>query len=276
MWRRGTPALVAGVALAGLVARGPGAEPTAPDKLSLTALSQEVTALQTVRALDLTRAQMRSLRELARDTGELPYARPATKGSDELRKRLLELREALARGESDERIDTLSEKYEKLRDGEEADLQDDVEVTDEARAKAPAALRLLTARQVARYLAGFAEDIADPRERLLEALGKVRGLPAKEWEEQRESVADDVGRLVGGLDPAQVSRTSDRVVQLLIVARSLKENEYKAERAELEKKAQAIVGDLGPTDVLRRVMEHAVAELLSNPRLVPALDARLK
>ena len=37
-----------------------------------------------------------------------------------------------------------------------------------------------------------------------------------------------------------------------------------------------IVGDVGPTEVLRHLVEHALAELLSNPRLEAALAERLK
>jgi hypothetical protein len=36
------------------------------------------------------------------------------------------------------------------------------------------------------------------------------------------------------------------------------------------------VGDLGPLQVLQNVMENVLAALLSNPRLVAAIDARLQ
>ena len=56
----------------------------------------------------------------------------------------------------------------------------------------------------------------------------------------------------------------------------LKEEDFKAQRKELEADATKLVGDLGTMDVLRRVVEHGVAELLSNPRLGAAVEARLK
>ncbi len=60
------------------------------------------------------------------------------------------------------------------------------------------------------------------------------------------------------------------------LARALKDEEFKAERPELEKMAGEIVGNLSPLDVLRHVLAQDLAELLSNPRLVAAIDARLK
>jgi hypothetical protein len=63
---------------------------------------------------------------------------------------------------------------------------------------------------------------------------------------------------------------------LLIQVRALTEEEFKAQRPELEKMARAIVGDLSPLDVLRHALVQDLAELLSNPRLAAAIDARLK
>src|SRR5258707_10925029 len=45
-------------------------------------------------------------------------------------------------------------------------------------------------------------------------------------------------------------------------------------RPELEKKARELVGDVGPIEVLRHVVQQSLAELLSNPRLMVAIDAR--
>jgi hypothetical protein len=69
---------------------------------------------------------------------------------------------------------------------------------------------------------------------------------------------------------------SDQVVQLLIQARALKDDEFKRERRDLEKSARQIVGEVGPMQILRHAVERALAELLSNPRLPTALEARLK
>ncbi len=50
--------------------------------------------------------------------------------------------------------------------------------------------------------------------------------------------------------------------------------EFKAQRDDLDKEARKVVGDVGPTDVIRHYMERALAELLSNPRLGAAVEAR--
>ena len=86
---------------------------------------------------------------------------------------------------------------------------------------------MLTAGQVAAFLGSLAQDIVDPRQRLLKALDEVRGLSHEKWAEAREEISEEIGRLVGGLDDEQVSRVSAKVVQLLIVARSMKGSEFK-------------------------------------------------
>jgi hypothetical protein len=250
--------------------------PAPPSRQSLVDLSQEVAALQALYALDVTRSQLEALRKIAQETAAKPRKHSDDQGSDALRKTLAQLREALVQATEDDRIDKLLERLDKLRDSEDSELDDGVDLTEDSVERAPGALRLLTPRQVATYLAGMADDIGDPLEELLGALGRVRGLAANKWKDERDGVADQVSRLLGGLDDERTSRIADQVVQLLIVARSLKEAEFKTQLPELEKKARQIVGDQGPTEVLRNVMEQVLAELLSNPRLPAAIDARLK
>ena len=163
-----------------------------------------------------------------------------------------------------------------MRRAETPEIDDGIEITDAARRRAPEVLAALTARQVATHIAAYGDQFPDPLERLLEALGKVRGLKEAEWKELRDDVSDEVGRLVAGLDIDKAGEISDQVVQLLIQARALKENELKKERPELEKIARQIVGKIGPLDVLRNAVERTLAELLSNPRLAAAIEARLK
>ncbi len=45
---------------------------------------------------------------------------------------------------------------------------------------------------------------------------------------------------------------------------------------ELRKAARGIIDNLGPTELIKNVIEKDVAEWLSNPRLIPAVEARLK
>ncbi len=263
--------IVAMVPAAGTPAEEPRSTP------SVGELSQEVAALQMFYALDLTRPQMEALRRRAADTAaprRTPAGRPKANG--DLRRSLVELRDALLKPTDGERIERLAEKLDALRESEAAELDDGFDVTEEAVEQAPEVLRRLSPRQVALYAGGCADDIPDPRARLEEALAKSRGLSRDDWKQYRDGVAEDVAALLAGLDDEGVQRLRDRIVQLLIVARSLKDDEFQAQRRDLEKKALEIVGDVGPTEVIRHVVEQALAELLSNPRLEAALDARLK
>jgi hypothetical protein len=137
-------------------------------------------------------------------------------------------------------------------------------------------LRLLTARQIASYVALYGDEFPDPLSRLLDALDQVRVAGPREWKQLREDLAEEIGPQLGGLDAAKATQYGDQVVQWLLKVRSLSEEEFKAQRAELEKGARQIVGTVGPLEVLRHVVENALAEMLSNPRLEHALTARLK
>src|SRR5262249_52323604 len=109
-----------------------------------------------------------------------------------------------------------------------------------------------------------------------DALVKARNLDDKEWKEFRADISDEIGRLVGGVDPEKADEYGNKAVQLLIVARSMSADEFKNSKPSLEKKVRALVGELGPTDVIRNVREYRLAELLSNPQLLAALGARSK
>src|SRR5262249_11707779 len=150
------------------------------------------------------------------------------------------------------------------------------EISDAARRRAAEVFKMLTSRQLVSYLNFYGDAFPDPVEQLLEALDKVRGLEQKEWKQLRESVSEDVGRMVGGVNIEKAGRVSDRVVQWLIQVRALSDDEFQAQRPELEKKARQIVGETGPLDIVRNAVEYALAELLSNPGLKTALAARLK
>jgi hypothetical protein len=249
-------------------------EPAQGGPPTLSDLSIEVAALQAFHDFKFTREQLATLRKFAKETAPEPAVREAGKGSADFRRTLTALREALVEDDDDDLIDQLQEEIDGLRDNEAPELDADFEVTDAARSYASKLLRLLSARQIACYLAAHAEEIPEPLERLLEALEKVRALDAKEWKELRAAVSAEVGQGVAGLDGDKAAQVSDQVVQLLIQARALKDDEFKEQRPELEKMAREIVGNLSPLDVLRNVLVQELAEILSNPRLPAAIDAR--
>jgi hypothetical protein len=236
----------------------------------------EVAALQALYQFRFTPEQMVKLKKLAGETAEETGARLAVAVSDAFRRTLFDLRSALVKADDEERIAKLFERLEDLRDAENPELDDAVELTDAARRRAPEVLGWLNARQVATHLAGYGDEFPDPLERILAALNKVRGLKDEQWKQLRDEVSEEVARLVAGLDTEKAGHVSDRVVQLLIQVRALKDDEFKKERPELEKTARQIVGEVGPLDVLRHAVERSLADLLSNPRLAAAIDARLK
>jgi hypothetical protein len=246
----------------------------APATLNDTSL--EVVALESLHQFQFTPAQMRALRRLAKETAMEPSAREAVKVSDGFRKTLLDLRNALADAANAERIQQLQEKIDKLRAQEKVELDDAVQITEAATRRAPEIFKLLSARQVAGYIALYADDFPDPLEILLAALPRVRGFNAKEWEAIREDVSEEIGRLVAGLDADKGGKISDQVIQLLIEARAFKEDEFKKHQPDLEARAREIVGQVSAFDVIQHVLERSLAEVLSNPRLAAALDARLK
>lgn len=250
-------------------------QPAAPAaaKVSVPELSMEVAALQALVQFGITPEQMAYLRKLAPETMSETGARPAAKVSSEYRRTLMALRDALAKSTEPDRIGELQERLEKLRDTEAPDLDDGVEITDAAREKAPAVLQRLSARQVAGFLAAYGDDFPDPGERLQAALQQVRELSDKDWKETRDVISADVSRLVAGLDPEKCEEVANQVVQLLIKVRAFKPEDLKQHQAELEAEARRIVGKQGPFEILRHATLHALAELLSNPRLTAALDA---
>ncbi len=242
---------------------------------SLNDLSMEVAALQAFHQFQLSGAQLETLRKFAKETSQEVSPREKVKASADFQRTLSALRNALV-DDDDELIDQLQEELDERRETEKPELEDSIELTEAARQRAPELLGLLRPRQIASYLASHADEIPEPVERILEALGKVRDLDPKEWKQLRETVSEEVGRGVAGLDVEKASQVGDKVIQLLIHARALKAEEFQTERPELEKTARAIVGNLSPLDVLRHALVQDLAELLSNPRLVAAVDARLK
>jgi hypothetical protein len=155
-------------------------------------------------------------------------------------------------------------------------VDDGVELSAGARKRAPEALRLLKVQQFSGYLATLADGLADPLERLLEALPNCRALTGDEWKQRRAEIVDEIVRLAAGVDSAREDKLGDQVTILLSQAHSMADAEFKAKRPEMEKAARALLGEIGPLEVVRNSVERSLAELLSNPRLSVVLDARLK
>jgi hypothetical protein len=252
-----------------------GDETKKPDKTAPADLALEVNALRTLYSLKATPEQAQALLKIAKETVGPNKKREPTKVSAQYRNLLAEVRDALA-DDDEERVESLEDQLEQLTITESPDLDDDVEITDAARKHAPKVLKQFKAPQVACFIGALADQVIDPRERLLEALDKVRGWRLAEWPAQRDALGDQIGLLVGGVDRAKSDKVRDAVIDLLARARTLNDDDFDAKRGDLERVAERLAAQVGPTDVLRHVVEHALAELLSNPRVAEVLKARAK
>lgn len=249
--------------------------PADPEQSSASELKLEVQALQALYRFQMTPAQMRFLATLALRTAPTPRPRKPGEVSDDYRQLLLDLRGALLDVNDEENVDSLEDKLDQLTEDEKPTLDDDMEMSSEARKRVPEVFRQLKPSQLAHYLGYVEDDVADPHERLRDGLEQVRAARADDWEAKRDEIAEEVGWLVVGVDVEKSSRVAARAAALLSKARSLSAEDYKKQRHELEHEADRIVGDVGAVAVLEHTIEHALAELLSNPRLASALAARL-
>lgn len=239
-------------------------------------LALEVAVLQTLHRFDLTESQLQLLLKWAPETALPMEARPAAKVKPALRQAMLDLRTALIAAEDSERIAELAAKVDELRSEEGVELDDSIEITETARERTPDLLRRLSARQVGLFIAAYGGEFPDPLEILTEGLEDARAVEGEEWKLFRESISADVGRLVGGLNENRASEVTDKVIQFLIRVRALSDKQFEKQRARLEKEAAEIVAVAGPLEVIQNEVQLALADLLSNPRLEPALKARLK
>jgi hypothetical protein len=264
-------ALPVAVLTAGLRADEP--KPPRP----LIALSHEVTALQTLYLLDPSPAQLRALKTLAQETiGKAPPISSTPEESADMRVALADLKKALLNGDSPEKINKLGLRLQELRGAPGADTDDEIELTDEAIDRCGEAIRLLTPRQTAAYLGAISDDLPDPIGKLSEAIHQVRTMPADKVPDYRADVSQEIGESLCGFDSDRAANTTNQVTQLLIVVASYKKDEFKKHRADIDARAQKIVGIFAPSDVLKNVMDHVAAELLSNPELPGAIDELIK
>ncbi len=246
------------------------AEPT------LAELSMEMQALRTLYNLRLTTGQMKALAKVANETAEPDRKRNPGEASDEYRKALTALRDALADGSDDDKIGELEDAFADLEEKESPTLGDTVEITAAARKHAPEAFKKMRPSQLASYLGFLADDLVDPHDELIATMKEVRDVKNEDWKDKRDDLADELAWLLGGVDEKKAKRFNEAVVLLVNKAKGLSDEEYKEKQADLEKEAEKLTGEVGPERVLRNRVEHTLAELLSNPRLGAALEARLK
>ncbi len=255
---------------------GPAEKPARTEpELSATDLGLEVQALRALYLLRVTPEQVQRLQQIAKDVARPDREREKARVSEGYRRALADLRNALA-ADADDKVQDLEDHLSELTDKEDPELDDEVRVTRAAKRRVPEVLRIFRPNQLAGYLGSAADEIGDPQERLVAALAQVRSEKGGDWEEVRDDLADDLGWLLGGLDATRTLAVHEEVVALLNKVHAMTDEQFGKEKESLEKEARRVGADVPATDVLRHGLERALARLLSNPRLVSALQARTK
>jgi hypothetical protein len=240
---------------------------------TLSLLSLEVSALQGLHRFRMTPEQWESLRKLAAETGTKKEKREPGKGNDKVRKRLLDLRDALIANDDPDRITELEGKLAELLEDEKVDLDDEVKITPQAARRAAELLRKMRPSQVLAYLADFADDLTEPAQTLTNILDVAPLLNNDEWQNIYEGLIEEMTWKLGGLDAARHKAIADSVALYLKKVRGLTAEQIEAQRADLAKAAEQVAAQTPPMVVLQNFVEHALAELLSNPRLPAAVIA---
>jgi hypothetical protein len=235
-------------------------------------LQLEVDALSTMEDLHLTPAQLSALQDLSSDTAAaLPTSGPNLDGVHYAA--LQALRAALISGNEDQ-ISQAQDKVSDLEEQQEGDDDTDVEPTDAAKGKVTAAVKLLTARQLAGYISENTDDIPDPGEILVGAVKQCQGLSDDDYQSLRDDTTDQLGELAGGLSPSKAPSIIARAGRFLDHAHHLSADDFKTQLPTLEDEARKLGNSVDPMACLRHWFEGEMADLLSNPQLGQALTDR--
>ena len=229
-----------------------------------------VEALSTLNDLSPTREQLQALLKLA--TGVAGAAVPEGKLNKRYRGALEELEGALVSGDG-VKIDAAQEKVDDLEEKLTIADVDMPDPTEAARRRAGEAVKLFSAPQVAEFVASYAEDIADPVKTITDALELTRGAGDADFDELKNETVEQVAVLVNG-DPK--GAVGAKVADILARARKMSDGEFKAKKGELEAEAKRVAGRADPVEVIRHWVSNSMAELLANPELTGAIEARLK
>jgi hypothetical protein len=255
------------------------AAPATRSSSDVNDLYLEIVAHRSLAVFKLPPAGLTELKALADKVGAKSESKSVPEVSEAFMTTLTDLRAAYIKGD-ETRIDALEAQLDKLLDEEDApELDDDVPVKDAAREKAADAVKLLRPAAVVNYLAGR-DEIPDALTLVQNAL-YITVAPSKrpqgaDWESEKRAVAEQVGWLVMGVrDSAAAAKVTKDVTQLLDEAYKLDAATRRTQRGALTTKAKKIISHADPLIQLRHVLEYDMAELLSNPRLSAACEARM-
>jgi hypothetical protein len=244
----------------------------------VNALSMEVAVLRTLYLIKAAPHHLERIKRDCKDCPMKPRKREATDVTPEYKKTLIDLRAALIAAD-DDKVNELSDRLEELAADDEPDVDDAVDITDESRKQGPRLLNAFDANLIVGYLASYGKDFPVPFRMMNKAMrtdGKGRKPSAEQWKEIRTAVANDVAWSVAGLDLKEQAKVRDDALKLLDKAYALSNEELVKQGPELRSGISKITGKAGTLDVIKHVIEQDLAEMISNPRLLPAVEARLQ
>lgn len=240
------------------------------DKEDPNVLSMEVRALETLRNFKATAPQLKKLAQVARATQAKTEARDPARVEADYVNALTNLRTALIADNEDE-IEKLQEKLETMAEKNPPDLDDGFDTTDAARREAESLYKMLSPRQLVIYADSFGDDLPEPVALIVKGLEDTQMLKGKEWEEARDDLADEVSWLVVGLDRIKAAKLKSDVAALL----ELEHGKSSTANA-LEPRIRRLVGTPDPLVLVKNLLKHDLALLLSNPQLEKAVQELLK
>jgi hypothetical protein len=178
------------------------------------------------------------------------------------------------------RIRELSDQLAEITKDEQPELDDAIEVTEQARNNTHRLLLYFDANRTVPYLAAYGKEFPDPFMLILSSIGSARNSKkpsADEWQELRDFVIKEVSWQVGGLSLKKQEQIGAQVADFLDMAYKLDDAELKKggmPGGKLKRPIEKIVNVADCCNIIRNVLEQDLAELLSNPRLRAARKAR--
>ena len=234
---------------------------TLPSDPNLASL--RVSATMSLYELDASSEQLKLIKAAAAGAAST-RVRTAAKGAAKLVKPMDDLETAILSGADDGKIAELRNALVEAASADDVQLDDPVRPTAAALSKAPTVTHTLHASQLAAYLAAHADEVGDPVERMVSAVGQ-----------DDTDAATDVAELVVGNDTEKSKALADKVGDWIKAHANLEEADAVKDRAALEASASKVIGDVSSVEVLSHWLDREMATLLSNPELPAACDAML-
>jgi len=226
--------------------------------------------MSTISDLELTGEQIKALRTMA-DGAASDDAKVQTSQDPDYQSALQAYCDAFQSGD-DQKISDAQNRLEDIRDQQNIDPSIDIAITQQARQKAAAAVKLLSSSQIANYLSEHGDDVPDAADTIIDAIDQCRDATDADFESIRAEASSQAALLVAGLDPDAQRKVAGQVKDLLTKARQMSARAFKNREPNLDAQARKIATVDGFL-ALRHWMEREMAELLSNPQLASALPA---